>query len=88
MSTTVLKAMIGNKCQGAAVPIERRRAAEGRRAGAGPALNEDLTRWRVPRIAASEGLDNRASEKRLDPGAFFLELAVDRCSGPQQPDRR
>ena len=56
--------------------------------GAGPALNEEFTRWWVPRIAASEGLDSRAFEERLDLGAFFPELAGDRCSGPQQPDRR
>ena len=56
--------------------------------GTGPALDEDLTRWRVPGIASSEGLDSRAFAERLDLGAFFLELASDRCSGPQYPDRR
>jgi hypothetical protein len=55
---------------------------------AGPVPDEDIDRWRVPRIAAIEGLDGRAFEERLDLGAFFLEPSIDRWSGPPKPDRR
>jgi peptidoglycan/xylan/chitin deacetylase (PgdA/CDA1 family) len=40
---------------------------------AGPARGADVTRWTVPRIAATEGLSMEAFEERLDLGSFFLE---------------
>jgi hypothetical protein len=38
-----------------------------------PAWGEDVTRWTVSRIAATEGLSMEAFEERLDLGSFFLE---------------
>ncbi len=45
---------------------------------AGPARDEEVTRWTVPRIAAGEGLDAGAFEEKMDLGLFFLESSTDR----------